>query len=383
MASWERRYLVRQLALNSDNQTYDYLAPRSGILSGMLIKLAYNNGATGGGGQDIADIVSKIQVVGNGSDILFSLSGYELLKWAYKWQRDRAVQLRDARPGATQYCVFPVQFGRVFGDKDYWINLADYNTVDIQITYAPTISATQFATLTGVLDIIGVFWPTGVAAPARKGWLRTTQVNRFTSAAAGDNVQIMSNRYPYAGIMVYAFKQGDPEGQDITTVELRLDGGTYIPITGRWVDFQEGNDAEYINEPIEEMITLVGDNANIETRSGRILSVQSELIFADSADTLVPIFRVRSIAGSQITTAQVSAAGSTVTGGGAVDATARAVLWRSRGVGIGHAVFVPLTRNDDLDMPFDAPAHNDIRLALTQGGAGADVRVSAWEIVAA
>ncbi|MBF6606963.1 MAG: hypothetical protein IVW53_15455 [Chloroflexi bacterium] len=374
---------MKQQALNSDNQTFDFLAPRAGVLSGLQVKLAYTNGATGGGGQDIADIVSKIQVVGNGSDILFSLSGYELLKWAYKWQKDRAVQLRDAQPNDVQYCTFPVLFGRYLGDKDYWINLADYNTLDIQITYAPTISATQFATLTGVLDIIGVFWPTGVGVPARKGWLRTTQINKFTTVAAGENVQILSNRYPYAGLMVYAFKQGDVEGADITTVELRLDGGTYIPITGRWVDLQEENDVAVINEPIEEMITFAGDNTAIETRSGRLLSAQSELVFPDAADALVPIFRIRSMSGSQITTAQVSAAGSTVTGGGAVDATKRPVLWRSRGVGIGHAVFVPLTRNDDFDMPFDAPAHQDIRLALVQGGAGADVRVSAWEIVAA
>lgn len=383
MASWERRYLVKQLALPSDNQTYDFQAPRAGVLSGLELKLAYNNGASGGGGQDIADAVTKIQVVGNGSDVLFSLSGYELLKWSYKWAHDRMVQLRDARAGNTQYAIFPVPFGRFLGDKDYWINLADYNTLDVQVTYAPTISATQFATLTGVLDILGVFWPGGVTPPARKGWLRTTQINKFTSVAAGDNVMVLSNRYPYAGIMVYAFQAGIAEGVPITNVELRLDGGTYIPLTGRWLDWQEENDNALDIQPIEELISFAGDAANIETRSGRIIGVQSELVFPDAADTLVPILRVRSIAGSQVTLAQVSAAGSTVTGGGAVDATARAAFWRSRGVGIGHAIFLPLTRHEDLDMPFDAPAHNDIRLALTQGGAGADVRVSSSEIVAA
>ncbi len=383
MASMERRYLVKQLGLSSDNQTYDFQAPRQGVVSGFLVKLAYTNGVTGGGGQDIADIVTKVQVVADGSNTLFSLSGYDLLKWSYKWQHARCAQLRDGRGSVVQYCTFPVLFGRYLGDREYFLNLADYNTIDIQVTYAPTISATQFASGTGVLDIIGCFFPTGVVPPARKGYLRTTQISKFTTVAAGENVQVLANRYQMAGLMVYCYQAGVAEGVPITTVELRLDNGVYVPLTGRWVDWQEENDNALDIKPVEEVIAFVGDNATIETRSGRIISTQSDLIFADAADTLVPIFRVRSLAGGQITTAQVSAAGSTVTGGGAVDATARPTLWRSRGLGIGNAVFLPLTRNDDFDNAFDAPSHNDIRLALTQGAAGADVRVSSWEIVPA
>lgn len=380
--AWERRYILKQQALNSDSQTIQTLIPPSGIVSGFFVKLAYTNGATGGGGQDIADIVTKIEVVANGNRILFSLSGLELLKWCWKWNNDRLPQLRDARAGAVQTAMFPVLFGRRMADNDYWINLQDYQMVQVNVTYAPTISATQFATLTGVLDIIGVYWPTGVAAPARKGWLRTVQVKKFTTVAAGDDITILARDFPMAGIMVYAFQQGIAEGVPINYSELRLNGGAYIPVTGRWLDYQEDNELTLPFEAMEEMVTLLPDNVAFETRSGRIIGVNESPIVADTAaEATVPLQRIRAIAGSQITTSGILAAGAGLSG--ALDATARAVFWRSRGIGIGHAVFLPLSRNDDFSNVVNMPAYDDARLINTQGNAGADVRISTWEVVAA
>src|SRR5260370_38198840 len=138
--------MIKQQGLASDNQTFTFFMPPTGILSTLYAKLAYTNGATGGGGQDIADIVSKVEIIANGNRVLFSLSGYELLKWGWQWMKGRVPQNRDARAAAVQYAMFPICFGRFPGDEEYWINLADYQLLQVNVTYAPTRSATQVAT---------------------------------------------------------------------------------------------------------------------------------------------------------------------------------------------------------------------------------------------
>jgi hypothetical protein len=379
---WERRYIRKQLGLASDNQTYVELLPRSGICSGLLIKLAYTNGATGGGGQDIIDAVSKIEVIGNGSDVLFSLAGIDVAKYGKVWEPHRLPQNRDFRAAAVQYCMFSIPFGRFLGDDEHWIDLSAYNTVEAKVTYAPTISATQFATLTGVLDIIGIFYARGVTPPARKGWVRTTQVRSFTSVAAGEDITILSQRYAYLDMLVYAFLTGTVEGGIIDTVELRANGSQYIPFTGRWVDIQEQNSIDLPDSGVEEAVLLSADNTSWELRTGRIMSVETTLRIAEVPPlAAVPVARIDTIAGSKITTSQILAAGSAVSG--AVDTTLREIHTRARGLGIGHAVLIPFAtfKGDDAALP--APGYDDLRLALNQTAANGAVHVCTRELVPA
>src|SRR5258708_38874061 len=112
-------------------------------------------------------------------------------------------------------------------------------------------------TCTGVLDLIGDFWPAVVASPPLKGFLLTVQIVKFTTVAAGDFVQIMARDYRMAGVMVYAFQAGIAEGLPVSNLQLRLNGSTYIPVDGRWVDWQENDAAEADWNAGGEMVAFV------------------------------------------------------------------------------------------------------------------------------
>lgn len=381
MPFWERRYIRKGLSQTSDNQTYMELLPRSGILSAALVKMTFTNGATGGGAQDVIDVVSKIEVIGNGSDVIFSLSGIEASKWGALWTKDRLAQLRDDRANAVPFCMFMVPFGRFVGDEQCWLDLGAYNTVELKITYAHTAGATLFVTGSAVIDIIGVFYARGMTPPLRRGWIRTTQVRNFTSVASGEDVTILSQRYPMLDMMVYAFKAATAEGGVVSAAELRLNGGTYIPFTGNWVDIQEKNENDFDFQLIESFARLATSGDTTEMRTGRIYDGDTELILPAAISAGYPIYSFGSIAGSQITHSGVMVAGTALAG--TVDATKRNQFLRARGLGLGHAILIPFMRDMDLDQALQNAAYDDVRLALTQAAAGGTVRVSTRELVAA
>jgi hypothetical protein len=381
MPMWERRYIKKQLSQSSDAQTYTETIAPTGIVSAFLCKLSFTNGATGGGGQDVVDVVSKIEVIVNGSDVIHSLSGIEISKWNYAMTRQRMSQLRDDRPALLPFAMFPIMFGRWIGDELLCLDMSAFRSVEVKVTYSHTPGATLFVTGSAVLDIIGIFYTGGVIPKGRMGYLRTVQVRNFAGAASGDDETVLSRRYPYTKILVYAFKAATAEGVVVSDLELRANNSAMKPVAARWLDLQEQNDQEFALQSQEMFSCLRTSGGTIETRSGRIVDADSELIIAAGAAVSYPLYSVGSIAGGQVTMGGVLAAGSALAG--TVDVVARSMFLRSRGIGIGNAVVLDFSRQWDLGEVLAAPSYDDLKLVLTQAAAAATIRVSTQELVPA
>lgn len=383
MANWERRYIRRQLTLPSDAGTHQERLPRSGFCSGLTARLAWTNGGTGGGGEDIIDAVDRIEVIGNGSDVLYSLEGIEVAKWAEFINRRQIPQNRDDRNGEVQFASFPIMFGRRVGDDELWLDLAQWNEVELRVQFSPTIAAAQFATGTGVLDIIAHMYREGQRPPNHRGWLRTTQIRAFTSLADGEEEIELSRRYPFTGILVYAFETGVADGVDITQAEIRANGGRYIPFTGRWLDIQDENARQFEIESWADFYAQRANNETIETRLGRIRSAILQVEQAPGAGADFTLANVASIAGGRITTNEFIVEGSATYAATLLQTTDQDVHVQARGFGVGNAILLPFAMEGDLAGALQAPSFDDVELILTQGGAGAAVRVSTQELVGA
>lgn len=381
MPRWQRRYSERQLVQVSDAATYMRELPKSGALSAIEARIAMTNGATGGGGEDVIDAIDRIEVIANGSEVLFSLEGIELDKWIQFWTRRFMAQNRDDRNAEVQFATFLIPFGRWIGDPELWLDLSAFRTVELRITYSPTIGAATFATGTTTFDIILWMYEHGQLPPQFRGWLRTTQIRSLTSLAAGDERIPLSRRFPYTGIMVYAFEAGVADGLNITQIELSVNNGALIPYTGRWVDIQDENAQMFQIESWLDMYVQRADNETIETRLGRIKSaiLQVEQDLAAGAD--FNLANVAAIAGGRITTHEFLVEGSatyaaTILAGSDLD-----VHLQARGFGVGNAILLPFTPGGDIDSALQAPSMDELVLTLTQGNAGAAVRVSTQELV--
>jgi hypothetical protein len=380
--SWERRLLLNAETQASDAATRRIALPRKGALSALLLRIRITNGSTAGE-EHIVDAIDKVEVVADGSNVLFSLEGVELLRWAWYWLKRFPPQSWNEGVSAVQELNLPIFFGRYLGDPMFYLDLGQYRDVELRIQYSPTIAVTSFATATTQFHIPMWVDDSGAAPGPRLGFLRTTQVRAFNSAASGEDITELSRLYKYMDIMVYCREAAIADGVDITTVEVRVDDKRIIPFTGIWDDIQAENEQMFGIIPIVNLLALRANAATIGMRTGRILEAKVGERFTYAATVDFPMYTIASVAGDVITLAGQLVEGSATYAAVALDTTRRTLDVRARGLGIGNAIVIPFALNGNPDLALDPTNMSRLQLALTQGGADGATKISTRELVPA
>ena len=149
----ERRYLLNREVQSGDAATRSIELPRAGLLSALPPRLECPNGATSGT-EELIDAIDRVEVIADGSDVLFSLEGTELYKWNWAWLRRRPPIVRTMRLSIAQEVSYLVPFGRDIGDPELSLDLSRYQRVELQVTFSPTIAATAFTTGTFTIPLM-------------------------------------------------------------------------------------------------------------------------------------------------------------------------------------------------------------------------------------
>ena len=380
MSSWERRLLLDQETQASDDAVRRFQLPRGGLLSGLLLRIRGTNGTTSGR-EHLVDAIDRIEVVADGSNFLFSLEGVELYRWACALAKKHPPQIWTEALSAVQMLTLPILFGRFVGDPLLSLDLSQYRDVELRITYSPTISATAFVTGTMEFSLIAFINDTGSPPGPRQGWLRTTQVFAFTSAASGDETIEMARMFPLFDALIYAREDAINDGVDITRVEWRANDRAMIPHTGRWDDLQAENELVLPFDPTVEARALMQDDETIDLLTGRILGVQVSLVQNLAAGADFTLVYPGTIAGDRVTTHMFIVEASSTYAATILETTLRQLYFAARGLGIPNAVLTQFALGGNPELALMAPDLNRLQLVLTNGAAGADVRVSTRELV--
>ena len=377
----ERRYLLNREVQSGDDATRTVELARAGFLSAILLRLECTNGATSGT-EELIDAIDRIEIIADGSDVLFSLEGTELYKWNIAWLKRRPPIVRTMRLSVVQELSLLIPFGRFIGDPEANLNLSQYKRVELSIRFSPTISGTAFTTATFTITAIEYSWRPEDVPAGRRGFLRTRQIRSFTSAASGDELIELDRAHPLTAIMVYAREAGIADGVDIDTLEVRESDGRIIPYSSRWLDAQMENQIEMDLDAYESGVALRTDAGTIDTLVSRILSarvdIEDDTGAADAAD---PVAKIASVTADRITLSVVETDNDGTDGGSSVASALYPIHWEARGIGIGNAVLIPLSEMGDLEHPYDTPSKDKVQLVLSNAAAGAAVRVSTQELV--
>lgn len=376
----ERRYLLDREVQSGDAATRRVELSRDALVSGLLVRIELTNGATSGT-EELIDAIDRIEVV-DGSEVLFSLTGVELYKWNWVWSRRRPPYVRTMAAAGVQEIAFVIPFGRFLGDPRAYLPTANFQRPELTVEFSPTISATAFATGTFTITAIQYAWPANESPGPTEGWLRTRQIRDFTSAASGDEDVELDRSHPYMGALVYAREAAIADGVDITIIEVREDDGRVIPYRSRFLDAQMDNQILLDLDAVEHGIALLTDAETIDTLVSRILEASLHLVEDTAgADAAHPLARIATIAADRIAVSVVEVDEAGTQADSAVATALYTLHWHAKGIGIGNAVFVPLAAPGDIGNPYPAPDKGKVQLRLTQGGAGATVRVSTQELV--
>lgn len=385
MSKFNHEYIVEEQQQTSDAQTWEKTLPRTGVLSALEIRVSATNGATSNKDSPIFECVKKIEVIGNGSEVIYSTTGKEniVLNWL-KTGRRLPENISEA-PNDVQYNTYRILFGRYIGDEQCGLDLSKWRDVTLKITYdleaVNSTGSTGF--VSGSCKISVIAW----RAPANMGlspvgYVKVSEVKTFTSADSGVEEIELPLAHKYIGIGVYAREAGVADGTDITKLELDLNNGERILFTSEWLHLQEQNAHMFDVDPEVQGIIYKSDTDTFYTYTGTVKHVDLRPIEdVDLTNDTFQIWNIDTISGDQCT---INASQADVTAG-AEDLTAyttdTAVRWRASGIGVGNFVYIPIDVKRDFSMLLDSKQYGSIKLKLTQGGAGATVGVVLEELV--
>ena len=118
------------------NETTSIELPDTGLITGIELRMSMKNaaGIANVDNPDLIDHITKIEVVANGDDIRYSLSGREAKAMAY-WNDGVIPPRRHTNfPNeTTRECIF-IEFGRYWEDSEFLFDLGKFDSVELQVT---------------------------------------------------------------------------------------------------------------------------------------------------------------------------------------------------------------------------------------------------------
>src|SRR3990167_2766544 len=151
--------------------TYELDLPKQGRLSDVTLYIRSTENAsafqTSIPKWRLIDYISKIEVVGDGSEVIKSYDGQQALACAFYDDFREPVSMWRTYSNTPHRQWIPIHFGRWFHDLTYGLDLSRFNQVTLKITNDAT--ATQFTT--GITLTVVAFW-LREAAGAFNGYFR-------------------------------------------------------------------------------------------------------------------------------------------------------------------------------------------------------------------
>jgi hypothetical protein len=373
------RVILNNEVQSSDAATKIIKLPLSNYIHALYVKVQCTNGATSAKNQDISDVVDLIEVVANGSDVLFSLTAQEIKRWCLWATGYNLPQVRNERASAVQQMTFPIFFGRGSYDPNFYLRCNALSDLELKVTYSPTIGATAFTTGTTTIGVFGVMSMGGQPGEYLGTFTHKT-LRAFTSAASGDEQTLIPRGNLLRQLMTYAYEAGVEPASNITNIKFDLNNDEQVRVNIGWNELQEINTVDNWIEHIENILAFTADNNTIDTDVSRISHVSSHLqsSMSDAQDTF-ELGRIDAIAGDTITIDQQAG---DITAGSetfATDATSRNHMIAVRGIGLSHAVVLDFAKTGEQAL-LNTAQFDQVRLTLTQGNAGAVVRISTQEV---
>ena len=264
---WQQRYLKEGRQFESATtglETVDL--PKTGLLSGLELRVWGTNGA-GTGVPDVwlHDRLKKVELIVNGSKVVVSLDGSQILAtMLYKKIPHYSHDMKNMAAASAEEFFF-IPLGRYYHDLDYMLDLSKVNDPELRLDY-------DF----GMTSNNG--WANGVAmaaapyysliphilreAPiAPKGYIKTSEVARFTSGASKVENMDLPMGPVYANLYLQCWYKNHGLTVDMDKVELNLNNDAIIPFRVGVQDLLAELVRKYGVFQLSEQMWVTGDQA--------------------------------------------------------------------------------------------------------------------------
>jgi len=178
MGYWQRENIREAVSMNTAG-TYKLELPKHGFLGSLLLEInATCGGAYGysGGAWTIADKIDKIEIIGNGSTVIKSLTGKQLQALAAFDQGVTPPSVLRNYGANVQYDYFLINFGRFLFDPEMYLDLERFDNVELWVT-----NSGAAATVTTFLIKVTAFWQRETSKAGYLGYMRSESWKQWTT----------------------------------------------------------------------------------------------------------------------------------------------------------------------------------------------------------
>jgi len=227
---WQLREILRTLNVVPDSQTLVVDLPRSNFLSGLFFNYKATTGATAGQ-ITLPTYLSSISVIADGSQEIFSMAGEDIILSNYGlWKKLLPCGIKVA-DGAATYFTGVIPFGRFLGDPNFYLDCGRYASLELRVTFAPTVAATGIATGSQYFTVHGLMAMESPPA-VRIGTLKTARKFKFTSAASGDVVLDLPRGNVYRALQILDIGADKKLETGYSRIALDINNGEKIIFAG-------------------------------------------------------------------------------------------------------------------------------------------------------
>lgn len=217
---WQHEYERKSVDMTL-NQTYQLDLPENGFLGSMMLVISGDEVlGYGQGAEDwrILDELTKIEIIGNGSTVIKSITGYEAQALAVYDQGNMPPSVWRNYASNTQFEVLLINFGRYLHDIDYGLDLSRFKNIEIRITNAAT--ASDFSSLS--VSILSAYLR-DVPSGQFKGYMRTEEWRAWTTVANETKYLDLPTEYPIRRVMFSAIPNRTSTIEDTNMSNLMYD----------------------------------------------------------------------------------------------------------------------------------------------------------------
>lgn len=386
MGKFNKEYLLREQTESSDSQTFVKELPRGGNLSDIDVRFAATNGSTSNKDNFLNLIVKKVEIITDGSDIIVSLDAESLMRMNWLESGQFPQSDNNEENDAVQFLWMHLPFGRFRGDPEWNLPLERFNNVDLKIDYdlaAVTATSSTTAYVSGTTNITAIMTRAPKASGVTsRGYQINKEIRNFTSVASGEEEQSISVGKKYLGFSVFAFESAVDDNTDINRIRIDINKGDTRIVDYEWDHLQALNTDEFKVDREVSGRAFKSDTDTIETLVGQIreFNIIGQDVQSAAADTFEVITSQSEVGGVMTLTqnqADITAGAETFTAG----VTDNTKVWSAKGNGVGNFTYVNFDYQRDFRAFLDATTFDDLDIVLTNGGAGAEVRINQKELV--
>ena len=232
---FQQRYLEDTRAFDALKGLDTIKLPKTGLLSGIEMRV-WGTCGTGADKPDVwlHDRLTKIELIVNGSRVVKSLTGEQLLAdMLYKKTPHHSHDMKNMSAASCEE-FFYLNLGRHYHDLDYMLDLGKVNDPELKLDYDFTLAA-QNGWTNGVAmsaapnrSVICHLLREPPAAP--RGYLKTSEIYRFTGGASRKENMTIPRGPTYSNLYVQSWYKAQGIGYLLDKLELNFNNDALIPI---------------------------------------------------------------------------------------------------------------------------------------------------------